>query len=126
MENSPSPSEALQLAVEIMGSQSSLARICTVSQAAVWKWLVKGKHLPAEHVLRVEKATGVSRSLLRPDLYPVGLELRCHSDRVACDPETSSNAYHFSDNPAGRTAAEAPAALADRSPTSAFPAEVRA
>lgn len=30
-----------------------------------------GKRLPAEHVLAVEAATGVSRHLLRPDIYPL-------------------------------------------------------
>jgi DNA-binding transcriptional regulator YdaS (Cro superfamily) len=30
----------------------------------------KGRRLPAEHVLAVEAATGVSRHDLRPDIYP--------------------------------------------------------
>jgi DNA-binding transcriptional regulator YdaS (Cro superfamily) len=30
----------------------------------------KSKRVPAEYVLLVEKATGVSRHKLRPDLYP--------------------------------------------------------
>jgi DNA-binding transcriptional regulator YdaS (Cro superfamily) len=126
MELLRTPNQALRRAIEIAGSQSALARICAVSQAAVWKWLAKGKHLPAEHVLRVEKATGVSRTLLRPDLYPDGLDVRRPTHRVACNPAAASNAYHFSDTPAGRTAAEAPAALADRSPIPSSLSEVRA
>lgn len=116
MAESVTPPSALRLAIDALGSQSALARVCAVSQAAVWKWLANGKHLPAEHVLRVEKATGVSRTLLRPDLYPADLDVQLPQRRVACDPGTASNAYHFSYNPAGRTAAEAPAAPADRSP----------
>lgn len=57
-----------------MGSQSALARLCDVSQAAVWKWLDEGSMLPAEHVLKVEAATHVARHDLRPDIYPRGLQ----------------------------------------------------
>ena len=83
MDAKQSPSAALHSSVMSAGSQSALARICGVTQAAVWKWLDGGKHLPAEHVLKVERHTGVSRHLLRPDLYP-------------CDPSkdsSSSGAY---------------------------------
>jgi DNA-binding transcriptional regulator YdaS (Cro superfamily) len=65
------PFEALKQSVEIVGSQSAYARLCGVSQTAVWKWLQSGKRLPAEHVLNVENETGVSRHLLRPDIYPL-------------------------------------------------------
>lgn len=64
------PIQALEAAAELAGSQSALARICGVSQTATWKWLNARKSLPAEHVLKVEAATGVSRHLLRPDIYP--------------------------------------------------------
>ena len=64
------PFEALKGSVDIVGSQSAFARLCGVSQTAVWKWLQSGKRLPAEHVLTVEAETGVSRHLLRPDIYP--------------------------------------------------------
>lgn len=47
-----------------------MARICGVRQPSVWAWLRGGKSLPAEHVLKVEAATGVSRHELRPDIYP--------------------------------------------------------
>lgn len=62
--------EALTAAVARAGSQAAFARICGVSQPGVWKWLQSGKRLPAEYVLVVEAATGVSRHLLRPDIYP--------------------------------------------------------
>lgn len=64
------PPQALAKAIEFAGSQSSLARICGVTQAAVWKWLRDEKALPPQHVLSVECATGISRHTLRPDIYP--------------------------------------------------------
>jgi len=70
MQNS-SPIESLSAAVHRCGSQSAFARLCGVSQTAVWKWLQSGKRLPAEYVLVVERETGVSRHLLRPDIYPL-------------------------------------------------------
>lgn len=70
MHTDATPFEALKQSVEIAGSQSAYARLCGVSQTAVWKWLQSGKRLPAEHVLNVENETGVSRHLLRPDIYP--------------------------------------------------------
>lgn len=69
----PTPLEALQQALDVAGSQSELARICGVQQPTVWKWLQTSKRLPAEHVLRVEAATGVPRHHLRPDIYPADL-----------------------------------------------------
>ncbi|RXD05380.1 helix-turn-helix domain-containing protein [Sphingomonas sp. UV9] len=73
MNNAASPVEALNSAVEIAGSQSAMSRICGVGQPAVWKWLQIGKRLPAEYCLSVEAATGVSKHLLRPDIYPADL-----------------------------------------------------
>lgn len=67
------PYEALKQVVASLGGQSALARLCGKSQPSVWKWLQSSKRLPAEHVLRVEAATGISRHLLRPDIYPVDL-----------------------------------------------------
>jgi len=86
MDMTPTPFQALQRAVEAVGSQSEFARLLGVSQTAVWKWLQSSKRLPAEHVLTVEQATGVYRHWLRPDIYPV--EPRFHgvdrrADRVS-------------------------------------------
>ena len=67
---SVTPSHALQRAIAKVGSQSALARLLGVSQAAVSKWVRNSKHLPAQHVLPVEDVTGISRHDLRPDLYP--------------------------------------------------------
>jgi DNA-binding transcriptional regulator YdaS (Cro superfamily) len=76
---------ALAEAVEIAGSQTAFARICSVSQAAVWKWLQSNKPLPAEHVLTVERVTGVSKHLLRPDIYPTTDAVAPVSTADACD-----------------------------------------
>lgn len=70
MVDTQTPLEALNDALYLAGSQAALARICSVSATAVWKWLQSSKRLPAEYVLRVEAATGVSRHDLRPDIYP--------------------------------------------------------
>jgi DNA-binding transcriptional regulator YdaS (Cro superfamily) len=63
--------KALEEAIRIAGSQSALARLVGVKQAHVWNWLYRDKRVPAEYVLLIEKATGVSRHLLRPDIYPI-------------------------------------------------------
>lgn len=63
------PAEAVKKAVTILGSQGALARLCGVAQPSVFKWIRKGKVLPAEHVLKVEAATGIPKEDLRPDLY---------------------------------------------------------
>lgn len=61
---------ALQRAIKVAGSQAELARRIGKKQAHVWNWLNRDKRVPAEAVLAVESATGVSKSELRPDLYP--------------------------------------------------------
>lgn len=61
---------ALREAVAKAGGQSATARLCHVSQPTVWGWLNIQLRLPAEHVLTMEGATGVSRHALRPDIYP--------------------------------------------------------
>ena len=103
MPNALTPSDALREAVEIAGGQSATARICQRSQAAVWKWLNNGKLLPAECVLALEAATGVSRHALRPDIYPVShsdparaynlahdIQLTATAIRVVCDQDVKT------------------------------------
>lgn len=53
-----------------------MGRLLDVRQSTVWEWLngAEPRRIPAEHVLKVEAATRVSRSDLRPDLYPRGLQ----------------------------------------------------
>lgn len=52
-------------AIQAVGGVSELARRVGISQPSVSNW----NRVPAERVLAVEAATGVSRSILRPDLY---------------------------------------------------------
>lgn len=59
------------MAVDRAGGQSSLARICGITQPAIWKMLQSSKRLGAEYVLKVEASTGVPGRLLRPDIYPL-------------------------------------------------------
>ena len=60
---------ALRKAVEKAGGQTALANLIGKTQGHISKWLER-EHLPAEAVLPIEKATGVPRHELRPDLYP--------------------------------------------------------
>ncbi len=59
-------SEPLQEAVRKAGSVTALARALGVAPQAISQW----GRVPAERVLAVEAATGVSRHDLRPDIYP--------------------------------------------------------
>jgi len=80
------PFEALQKAVSIAGGQSATARICKVSQTAVWKWLQSAKRLPAEHVLPMAAATGIPPHQLRPDIYPLSLMIEAPDYTEECSP----------------------------------------
>lgn len=66
----------LERAIELVGGQSALARLCGVKQGHVWHWLRQAKRVPAERVIPIEMATkgAVTRHDLRPDLYPVAQE----------------------------------------------------
>ncbi|WP_313539719.1 YdaS family helix-turn-helix protein [Sphingomonas sp.] len=60
----------LAKAVRTAGSQSAFGRWINRRQSTVYGWLKENKPLPAEHVLEVERLSGVSRHELRPDIYP--------------------------------------------------------
>lgn len=64
------PYEALMSCHDKAGSKSALARDLGISSTAVWKWFQSTKRMPAEHVLKAESIYGVSRHVLRPDIYP--------------------------------------------------------
>jgi DNA-binding transcriptional regulator YdaS (Cro superfamily) len=64
----PQASSPIERAVEIAGGQQALAGKLGVRYQAVQKW-IRGV-VPAERVLAIEGATGVSRHELRPDIYP--------------------------------------------------------
>lgn len=56
----------LQEAIRAAGGISALARMLGIAQPSISVW----SRVPAERVLAVETATAVSRTILRPDLYP--------------------------------------------------------
>ncbi|HZV21380.1 MAG TPA: molecular chaperone TorD family protein [Hyphomicrobiales bacterium] len=58
----------LQKAIRAAGGITELARRIGISQPSVSNW----SRVPAERVLAVEAVTGVSRAVLRPDLYTEG------------------------------------------------------
>jgi len=62
---------ALARAIRLAGSQTAFGRLLGKRQSVVNDWLRFERPLPAEHVLAVETATGISRHELRPDIYPI-------------------------------------------------------
>lgn len=57
----------LDRAKERVGGQAELAKLIGVTAQAISQW----SEVPPLRVLAVEAASGISRSELRPDLYPV-------------------------------------------------------
>jgi len=58
--------KAIQAAIDAAGGIRSLARAIGVTYQAIQSWK---KRIPAERVLDIERATGIPREKLRPDLY---------------------------------------------------------
>lgn len=58
----------LQKAIKVAGSAANLARMLGISQTAVCQW--KGVP-PVKRCPDIEKLTGVSRRILRPDFFKV-------------------------------------------------------
>jgi DNA-binding transcriptional regulator YdaS (Cro superfamily) len=58
----------LEIALLAADGVEKLAKALGLAHSSVSVW----KRIPAEHVLRVEAATGISREELRSDLYPLG------------------------------------------------------
>jgi DNA-binding transcriptional regulator YdaS (Cro superfamily) len=63
---------ALARAVRLLGSQVKTGRAIGVSPQAVSEVMRRGRRVPAEWCLKLEKATAgaVTAHALRPDLYP--------------------------------------------------------
>lgn len=57
----------IQKAISSAGGQGALALALGVSRQVVWNWLHRDKLVPAQHCLAVEKISGISRKLLRPN-----------------------------------------------------------
>jgi TorA maturation chaperone TorD len=68
----------LDEAIRVAGGVGALARKIGISQPSVSNW----SHVPAERVLSVEAATGVSRASLRPDLYADRTDLGADLDET--------------------------------------------
>lgn len=60
---------AVKRAISKAGSQSELARLVGVTPQAVQQWEAANR-VSVRKALDVEKATGISRHDLRPDIYP--------------------------------------------------------
>lgn len=65
--------QAFHRAIQTIGGQSAFGRLIGRPQSTVWEWVDRRKQIPAEFVLKVEAATGISRHELRPDIYPLEL-----------------------------------------------------
>jgi DNA-binding transcriptional regulator YdaS (Cro superfamily) len=72
MENGETAMAALAKAVRLLGSQMKTGKAIGVSGQAVSEVMRRGRRVPAEWCLKIEKATGgaVTAHALRPDLYP--------------------------------------------------------
>jgi DNA-binding transcriptional regulator YdaS (Cro superfamily) len=60
--------KALQEAIRRAGTATELARRLGIAKQAIYQW----DRAPIMRVLAIEKLTGVSRHLLRPDIYGYG------------------------------------------------------
>lgn len=61
---------AIATAIENLGTgQAGIARLLGVTPQAVNQWVSSNRPVPPRHVLAIEAATGVSRHLLRPDVF---------------------------------------------------------
>ena len=72
MENRETGMAALAKAVRLLGSQVKTGRAIGVSPQAVSEVMRRGRRVPAEWCLKLQKATAgaVTAHALRPDLYP--------------------------------------------------------
>lgn len=72
---------ALDRAVQSAGSQQALAQLLGIKPPSVSGWYDR-RRVPAERCIAIEKATGVSRHQLRPDVFgPVPVE--SHAEVIA-------------------------------------------
>jgi Putative antitoxin of bacterial toxin-antitoxin system, YdaS/YdaT len=57
--------QGLQRVLKTVGSRYQLAKMLGLTPPAIYKW----KRIPADRIIAIEKATGIDRSKIRPDLY---------------------------------------------------------
>lgn len=75
---------ALHETVDILGSQTEIARIVGCKPQTVSEKLAEGKRVPAEWCIPLEKATRargktITRHRYRPDIYPLERQCRCRT-----------------------------------------------
>ncbi len=63
--------DIIEQAIEAAGGAPKLAKAIGLGRTAVIMWKSNGR-IPPEHVLAVEKLSGISRHKLRPDIYGPG------------------------------------------------------
>jgi DNA-binding transcriptional regulator YdaS (Cro superfamily) len=61
---------ALAKACEAVGGETKLAELIGKTRSHVTTWKYRGM-IPADQAIPIERASGVPRHVLRPDLYPV-------------------------------------------------------
>ncbi len=59
--------DAISLAIKKAGGAVKLGKALGITRQAVEQW--PKRVVPPEHVLAIEKLTGISRYALRPDIY---------------------------------------------------------
>ena len=84
MSNPLTRDAGLQAAIAVVGGIGALARLLGLSQPSVSIW----KRVPPHRVIQVEALTGLSRRILRPDLYDVPEPFTANAQR-----STSVRAY---------------------------------
>lgn len=63
--------QALEQVEKLAGSQTAAAERLGTSQSQWWYWTRRSKKGPPGHIaLMIENEFGVSRSRIRPDIYP--------------------------------------------------------
>lgn len=58
----------IEKAITAAGGLTALAGLINTTPQVIQHWRTRG--IPAERVIALESATGITRSELRPDLYP--------------------------------------------------------
>jgi DNA-binding transcriptional regulator YdaS (Cro superfamily) len=93
MDQTMTPQDAFKEALKLARSQAGLAAIVGKRQPAISKRLAGSCRAEADEVLAIETALGVSRHLLRPDIYPrtVPTGVEAPASRVAFDPSVIPN-----------------------------------
>lgn len=64
----------VDLAIEAAGGPTALARIVGIKAPSIYSW----NRIPADKVMMIERATGVPRHVLRPDVFPYEGNARTH------------------------------------------------